>query len=77
MDAPYYNGGPDDGKPFDRRHRGERTHGKGRCRRCANPIIVPVEIDGYGTVCSWVCAGIVRAADKGSIARGWLERWGC
>jgi hypothetical protein len=58
MDAPYYNGGPDD-YPFRRLNRGERTYGKGRCRRCANPIIVPVEVEGYGTVCSWVCVMLV------------------
>lgn len=58
-----FNGGPDE-HPFTQRSRGERTFGKGRCRRCANPIIVPVEVEGYGTVCSWVCVLLVAAAQE-------------
>lgn len=58
MDAPYYNGGPDD-YPFRRRSRVEREHGHGRCRKCGKPILTPIFIEGWGDVCSAVCQAVV------------------
>lgn len=60
MDAPYYNGGPDDGR-FRKVSRVQRSYGKGYCRRCSNAIHTPIYIERFGDVCSFVCASIVRA----------------
>lgn len=60
MDAPYYNGGPDD-YPFRQRTHGDRDSDKGRCPRCGNPILVPFWVEGLGDVCSFVCQTIALA----------------